>query len=289
MKYIAALSSIAFLTFIALTLYHVFKRTGKAKLYAAITGILFLILLMVGVFSFTKPVLKTEIVTEIETISYTMLFQNDPSMPEGQVNTTRKGISGKKVVTYRVEYKNSQLVRKKKVKEKIVKEPIDEIVMIGTGKREPYITPPEPEKPYEYNIEAATQRDWTKMTHDQQVNLVIQFMNKYKGGVKQNPEALIAAINERLFPSPDTPIKTVIDTAYNALESQQAYEKKKTGLSQIAIGMSKEQVEQLVGPPEDSQVLRSEYATLEYWYYNFGGKTYQIGFENGVVNAINQY
>lgn len=146
-----------------------------------------------------------------------------------------------------------------------------------------------PGRPITVDIERSTKDDWNSMTQEQRISLATEFMNKYKGGITQSPEALVSETTKALDKLNFNLVKDTMAVVYTTLEVLQKYEQKKAGIPQIALGMTKEQVQQLVGPPEDSQVSRSQYMTLEYWYYDLEGKRYQISFADGVVNAINQY
>ena len=133
------------------------------------------------------------------------------------------------------------------------------------------------------DIDISTKEDWQKMTEEQKVSLAVDYMNKYKGGQKFDAAALTATVNKLIEYS--TTVKSAMDSAYYRLET----ETHEANISKVAFGMSTAQVQELVGEPDDKQVMQSTYGNTEYWYYDFGGKNYQICFSDGVVDAINQY
>lgn len=140
------------------------------------------------------------------------------------------------------------------------------------------------------DLESSTEDDWIRMSQAQKISLATEFMDKYKGGQGFTPDALIARVDKNYQEKIGSHlVKDSMNFAYDNLTAIQHYEKKKTGIPQIALGMSKAQVQDIAGPPEDSQVLQSEYGTTEYWYYKLDGKQYQICFQDDACDAINQY
>lgn len=65
--------------------------------------------------------------------------QADPSMYVGNTKITRAGQIGEKEVTYKVTYENGREVKREKLAEKILSEPVNRIVAVGT-KPKPRIT-----------------------------------------------------------------------------------------------------------------------------------------------------
>jgi uncharacterized protein YabE (DUF348 family) len=67
-----------------------------------------------------------------ETIDYGTIVKEDPNMLIGQNRVDREGKAGKKEVTFKITYENGIEISRKKIDEKILTEPIDEIVVKGT-------------------------------------------------------------------------------------------------------------------------------------------------------------
>jgi uncharacterized protein YabE (DUF348 family) len=83
-----------------------------------------------------------EIVTETQKIAFKTERIDDPYLAKGEERVERDGIDGEKIITYEVTTDNGKEVSKKKVKEKIAKEPVSKIIKVGTYV---YIAPePEP-------------------------------------------------------------------------------------------------------------------------------------------------
>lgn len=114
------------------------KRTrGQVLLtYGLATLILFL---LIGV---TAPptseletkTAKTEVkkVTQREKIPFKTLDEKDPSLLKGETRIKQEGVEGEKLVTYEEEYENGKLKSRRKLKEEIIKKPVDKIVLVGT-------------------------------------------------------------------------------------------------------------------------------------------------------------
>jgi len=73
-----------------------------------------------------------------EKVPFDTVTKEDSSMPEGEEKTTREGQTGLRDVTYRIEFRNGQFHGKKVVSQKVLKEPVDEVVVVGT-KEEPEV------------------------------------------------------------------------------------------------------------------------------------------------------
>ncbi|RDY26673.1 DUF348 domain-containing protein [Romboutsia weinsteinii] len=68
----------------------------------------------------------------LEDISYNVSSIKDSNLLKGNTKIVSKGQSGQKEVKYRVTYKDGTKILKEKLSENIIKEPIDEVVKIGT-------------------------------------------------------------------------------------------------------------------------------------------------------------
>lgn len=81
---------------------------------------------------------KTEIKTETEKIKFETVKKKDDSLEKGKTKVKQKGQKGSKEIEYKVTYKNGEEIdREPTGEEKIIKEPVDKIVLVGTkGKEE---------------------------------------------------------------------------------------------------------------------------------------------------------
>ena len=75
---------------------------------------------------------KVEKVTEIEEIPYKTENVSSSSMDKGTSKVTRAGVNGQKEVVYEVTYVDGVEESRVKVDEKILKEPVNQIVTVGT-------------------------------------------------------------------------------------------------------------------------------------------------------------
>lgn len=71
-----------------------------------------------------------------ETIQAGTVRREDDSMPEGETKTVREGRDGVRDVTYKTTFRNGEAVRTVVLKSRVVREPVDAIVKVGT-KSEP--------------------------------------------------------------------------------------------------------------------------------------------------------
>lgn len=71
-------------------------------------------------------------VTENEPIDYKVVYKNSDKLYKGQTQVQQQGVEGKKEITYRVTKTNNEVVKKEKIDEKVVKEPVERIVLQGT-------------------------------------------------------------------------------------------------------------------------------------------------------------
>ena len=78
-----------------------------------------------------------EVITEKEvfkkeTIPYKTQVKNDSSVFKGTTKVQRNGQEGLKEVTYKISLANGTQIKKEALEEKIIKEPVDKIVIKGT-------------------------------------------------------------------------------------------------------------------------------------------------------------
>lgn len=67
-----------------------------------------------------------------EVIDFATVEQDDSSMLEGETSVVREGSTGLRDVTYRIVYRNGEIAVRKVLKQKVLRQPVDEIVKVGT-------------------------------------------------------------------------------------------------------------------------------------------------------------
>lgn len=78
-------------------------------------------------------------ITETEVIAYGTQTKQSNNMTVGTNKITRRGVNGKKKVTYKITYVDGEEESRKAIKEEIVKEPVDQIIVKGTKPKGKYI------------------------------------------------------------------------------------------------------------------------------------------------------
>jgi uncharacterized protein YabE (DUF348 family) len=71
-----------------------------------------------------------------EAIDFSTIERDDSSMLEGETEVVREGAEGARDVTYRITYRNGEVVARKVLTQDVTREPVDAIVRVGT-KEEP--------------------------------------------------------------------------------------------------------------------------------------------------------
>jgi uncharacterized protein YabE (DUF348 family) len=69
---------------------------------------------------------------EGEAVDFGTVEQQDSSMYEGETSVARAGEDGLRDVTYRIVYRNGEISVREVVSQKVVRQPVDEIVKVGT-------------------------------------------------------------------------------------------------------------------------------------------------------------
>jgi len=93
---------------------------------------------------------EVKTVTEKETLYYKETTKNDSELAKGKTRVATKGVNGVQENTIRIVYKNGVEVSRTIVEEKVVKAPVDEVVLIGTyvePKKDTGGKPASPSKP----------------------------------------------------------------------------------------------------------------------------------------------
>ena len=67
-----------------------------------------------------------------ETIAFEKETRNNPKLKKGETKVVQKGVNGTKEITYKVTLENGKEVNREKVSEKVTKQPVKEIVEVGT-------------------------------------------------------------------------------------------------------------------------------------------------------------
>lgn len=78
---------------------------------------------------------KVEKITETESIPYKTENVSSSSMNKGTSKVTRAGVNGQKEVVYEVTYVDGVEESRVKVEEKVIKEPVNQIVTVGTKEK----------------------------------------------------------------------------------------------------------------------------------------------------------
>ena len=76
---------------------------------------------------------QKEIFDQEETIEYEIEYVSNKDMPEGETVTLQEGIEGNKIVTYVTSFENDVVIEQNSIGEKILQEPQNEIIEIGTS------------------------------------------------------------------------------------------------------------------------------------------------------------
>lgn len=79
--------------------------------------------------------IRTEEVTETETVPYRTTYEDSDEMYEGETETKVEGAEGEKKVTYKITYADGEQESRKPVREEILEEAKDAVVVRGTMQR----------------------------------------------------------------------------------------------------------------------------------------------------------
>lgn len=71
--------------------------------------------------------------TEKVSVDFETEEQQSSSLASGETQVSQEGVNGEKEVTYKVKYVDGKETSKKKVSEKVTKEPVNKIVIVGTA------------------------------------------------------------------------------------------------------------------------------------------------------------
>lgn len=85
-------------------------------------------------------------ITKKEIAKYSTKYENSSSMSEGTSRVSVEGVNGEKKVTYRVVYVDGKEKSRKKIKETILKRPVDKVIIQGTKKSSSQTSSQKPSK-----------------------------------------------------------------------------------------------------------------------------------------------
>ncbi len=100
------------------------KSILKGRAFPAVIFIL-LIVLLVGC-------TKTRTITQSEAIPFKRTTIKDSTLYKGMKKFEKKGIAGLRQVIYKEKYSGDEFISRKKISEKVVAKPVNEIVKVGT-------------------------------------------------------------------------------------------------------------------------------------------------------------
>lgn len=93
--------------------------------------------------------------TKIEEIEYDTINQDDPNLEIGKVLIQTEGESGEKRITYKIIYHDGEENSREIISEEVIKEPVDEILLVGTKEGTPEVPETNSDKVFD-NEEDAT-------------------------------------------------------------------------------------------------------------------------------------
>jgi hypothetical protein len=102
-----------------------------SKIVKAVVFMGFILTITAVVSGCGKRVIK---VTRSEIIPNHVVRQDDPDLLEGKEVIVKKGTPGVKQIVYKEEYSSGKLVSRKKVSQKVIYRPVDELIKVGTKK-----------------------------------------------------------------------------------------------------------------------------------------------------------
>lgn len=94
-----------------------------------------------------SPVVEVRTVVETEEIPFSEEEVKDSSLPEGTRKVRTEGVVGTREYVYEVTFVDGVETGRELVSEEVTEEPVTEVIVIGTGKKEPRPAPqPKPER-----------------------------------------------------------------------------------------------------------------------------------------------
>ena len=81
-----------------------------------------------------EPKVEHQEITTTEEIPYPSRTENNAALPEGTRNVKQAGVNGEKTITWDITLTNGKETARTKKREKVTKEPVEEIIEVGTKK-----------------------------------------------------------------------------------------------------------------------------------------------------------
>lgn len=88
-----------------------------------------------------KPVVTTKTVTETKRVPYKKTTVKDSGLAKGKTRVVTAGVSGRKIITYKVTFTDGKETARAVVSEKLAKKPVNQVIAVGTYV---YVAPPKP-------------------------------------------------------------------------------------------------------------------------------------------------
>ncbi|GAA5145649.1 hypothetical protein GCM10023340_15340 [Nocardioides marinquilinus] len=109
-------------------------------------------------------------------VAYETVEQDDDELTEGTTETVQDGVPGARTVTYRLVFRNGELVKRREIDAKVTRKPVTEVVSVGTA-------PPEPVAPaVDYSSGSTV---WDQLAQcESGGNWAINTGNGYYGGLQ---------------------------------------------------------------------------------------------------------
>ena len=89
---------------------------------------------LVVVEEIVDPSIRIEEIIEEYELEYKTLYETDDTLPKGMIQVKQEGRTGKVEVIIQKKYKDEELIEEKQVSNKMLKVPIDKLVVTGTSK-----------------------------------------------------------------------------------------------------------------------------------------------------------
>lgn len=221
-----------------------------------------------------NDVFKT--VVETEPISFDSIEKKDPARPEGETEKAREGIVGIAKATYKV-YAGG---RKIEVGRKVIKEPVSELVIVGSKPR-PILN---------LSWDELTVGLFDKAPGPERVAVADRFLNekglKGKSGPWQDPNWLVAEMEKWVKTQDDAQSKRLeweLGYRVNDWKHEQFLAKLKT----LKAGSTIEEAKALLGDPDNTRFTESDGSRVDYLYYGPVGDREELVFSGGQYQGRN--
>ena len=219
-----------------------------------------------------KPKAKT--VTETETIGYSTRTKEDPKRAEHEREIRRAGVVGKVKVTYNV-YSDGREIE---IKRRVLKDPVDQVVVVGTKGRS--LT--------KRSWEGLRVADFTQASAKQKAAVADRYLNEKKLKKPnlpwQDPNWLVGEMDRWVGENPGSEEKRLDwEFGYRVAE----WKREQTGIKieKIELGASIEDVKAVLGEPSASRRTTTDGTMMDYFYYGPVGDRDELVFSSGSLVA----